>query len=550
MIDKRINSSSLIFNEFNDSEKAQWFDFKQRKFLHNIDTFYYSVKFKNDFRIDTKDEYVRRFRKFFEIKYAYLDPTNPSESLYLKELGKELLLRPATHARYYSICLSYPEYFDIFFAPSVPRSSDGGDSVTCECIVQLRSYFLWQFNIMDCFENSYEYVKSIANFFHLEIDFVQENRMDFCWHSNYLQDPDAFFSMDKFYRDRVDRFRNAQFLTNKVGSESYEIDYVAMGKRSNKIFVRIYQKVREVIEQGYKPWFFKIWKMNGLINNYDLYVYEKAFLRHSWHYRFYARLEFYAEYGRDPEMVERCRAIVDGKETISQECLFRLADQLTPKLNTVINVEYQVMRRALKSFELIPLGSMDKSYAARISLLNKNRKLIMDYLTHDIFRLTDYDPDIPKYEREDCGFWKALRRTKCMDVRNVSDYAKIVRNYKNKLSSEVVKNRFINSAVTYGLYTRGSNRDNVLQDAFEAMLRLNDNDIEMARRKKSERLRRLNPEELAEVFVSDDKHSFQFVDEFTGEVYSYDTLVRVNMQEEAKKNEFCPTPEDFSFDEE
>ena len=166
MIDKRINSSSLIFNEFNDSEKAQWFDFKQRKFLHNIDTFYYSVKFKNDFRIDTKDEYVRRFRKFFEIKYAYLDPTNPSESLYLKELGKELLLRPATHARYYSICLSYPEYFDIFFAPSVPRSSDGGDSVTCECIVQLRSYFLWQYNIMDCFENSYEYVKSIANFFH------------------------------------------------------------------------------------------------------------------------------------------------------------------------------------------------------------------------------------------------------------------------------------------------------------------------------------------------------------------------------------------------
>ena len=104
--------------------------------------------------------------------------------------------------------------------------------------------------------------------------------------------------------------------------------------------------------------------------------------------------------------------------------------------------------------------------------------------------------------------------------------------------------------MTYGLYTRGSNRDNVLQDAFEAMLRLNDNDIEMARRKKSERLRRLNPEELAEVFVSDDKHSFQFVDEHTGEVYSYDTLVQVNLQEEAKKNEFCPTPEDFSFDEE
>ena len=111
-----------IFEEFDSDNLKYWFDFNQRKFLHNIDTFYYSVKFKNDFRNDTMDKNVLRFRKFFEIKYNYLDPTNPSESLYLKDLGKELLLRPATHAHYYSICLSYPEYFDIFFAPRVPRS--------------------------------------------------------------------------------------------------------------------------------------------------------------------------------------------------------------------------------------------------------------------------------------------------------------------------------------------------------------------------------------------------------------------------------------------
>ena len=65
---------------------------------------------------------------------------------------------------------------------------------------------------------------------------------------------------------RVDRFKNATYVTNKVGSEDYEIDYVALGKRSDKVFVRIYQKTREVIEQNYKPWFFQIWEMNGLIS--------------------------------------------------------------------------------------------------------------------------------------------------------------------------------------------------------------------------------------------------------------------------------------------
>ena len=109
MIDNRSCNFNLLFSEMSDSEKVHWFDYKQHKFLHNIDTFYYSVKFKNDFRTDTTDKNVLRFRKYFEFKYNYLDPTNPSESLYLKDLGKELLLRPATHAHYYSICLSYPE---------------------------------------------------------------------------------------------------------------------------------------------------------------------------------------------------------------------------------------------------------------------------------------------------------------------------------------------------------------------------------------------------------------------------------------------------------
>jgi len=102
---------------------------------------------------------------------------------------------------------------------------------------------------------------------------------------------------------RVDRFKNATYVTNKVGTEDYEIDYVALGKRSDKVFIRIYLKTREVIEQNYKPWFFQIWEMYGMISKYDKYVYEKCYERRSWFYPFRSPLEFYSDQGKDPEYI-------------------------------------------------------------------------------------------------------------------------------------------------------------------------------------------------------------------------------------------------------
>ena len=66
LIDKLYIKKSFIYNEFDEVENTYWFDFKQKKFLHNIDTFYYSVKFKNDFTNDSKDLSVRRFRRKFD----------------------------------------------------------------------------------------------------------------------------------------------------------------------------------------------------------------------------------------------------------------------------------------------------------------------------------------------------------------------------------------------------------------------------------------------------------------------------------------------------
>lgn len=537
MIDNRNFTDNKLFYEMSLDEQDEYFSFQKKKFMHNIDTFYYSVKFKNDFRLKTEDGSALKLRRYFKFKYDELNNGNFEAAEIHPEIGKELVLRPVTFSRFYNTCLSYPEYFDIFLASVVPKAADGGMSVTCECIVQIRSYMLWQYGVRDAFENSYRYVKKLAEFFELEIDFVQENRIDYCWHTNYLSNPEKFFAPDSFYKMRVDRFKNATYVTNKVGSEDYEIDYVALGKRSDKVFIRIYLKSREVIEQNYKPWFFLIWEMNGLINKYDKYVYEKCYEKRSWFYRYYARLEFYKEHGRDPERVAYVSKILNGELTIEEDALIRLADELTPKINLVVNVEYQTMRRHSKSYELIPFKDYSVyNECARVYQYFDNRKLIIDYLTDKVFRMVEKTGDEKKSRRPLCGFWAALRKTKCIDMRMTPEEARLVRNYNRKLNVDSMKKRVLGSAVTLGIYTRGINNDSPFQDACEALLRMNDNDIRNAVTYKAKKLKQFNPDELSEVFESDDLHGYMLLDERTGEVFEYETLK--NIKNEDLENEY------------
>ena len=174
MLDKRQNNDNILYHDMPLEDQYEWFGYTHKKFLHNIDTFYYSVKFRNDFRLKSKDPQVEKMRKFFKLQYSYLNGNEDQPELYLPKLGKNLYLKPVTFSRFYTTCLSYPEYFDIFLAPVVPKAADGGESVTCECVVQIRSYMLWIMGVKDAFENSYEYVKNIAAYFGLEIDFQTE----------------------------------------------------------------------------------------------------------------------------------------------------------------------------------------------------------------------------------------------------------------------------------------------------------------------------------------------------------------------------------------
>lgn len=533
MLDKRVLEKAQIYHEFDEVESQFWFDFKQRKFLHNIDTFYYSVKFTNDFTSDSQDSTVKHFRAYFELLYKQLDEGNRYSSCVTVSIPgiSALNLHPFHYAGWYNICLECPEYFDIFFAPVVPRSQDGGKSVTCECVVQIRSYMLWMYGVELSYERSYEYIKAIAEYFHLEIAFTQENRIDYCWHSNYLASPEKFFDPKDFYKMRVDRFKDALFHTSKDGSEGYEIDYIALGKRSDKIFIRIYLKSKEVIEKGYKPWFFKVWLFNGLINRYDLYVYEYAFKNHSWKSIDYGRLAYYVEYGRDAAMIKKCDRILRKEDEISADSLRDLADQLTPKINLIVNVEFQTMRKHTKNYQLIPFfDNEDKLTSKRIYDYLDNRKIICDYLTSKVLRLVE--PHVPgqndsnKSRRECCAFWHALQICTIDDCFIPEEERSLVRSYTRKLNSEVVKSRAVKAAVTYGIYVRGINNDNPLQDCIEALCMMNDNDIQDAIRFKTKKLRQFNADELTDTMKNalSRPNNIIVIDKSTGVIYNNDSL--------------------------
>ena len=101
MVDKRYIQSALICGEMDEDNQNYWFDFKKSKFLHNIDTFYYSVKFVNDFTSDSKDAQVLRFREFFRRKQEILESNVQADFLQVSFAGKDLNLRRCSFAGMY-----------------------------------------------------------------------------------------------------------------------------------------------------------------------------------------------------------------------------------------------------------------------------------------------------------------------------------------------------------------------------------------------------------------------------------------------------------------
>lgn len=526
MVDSQRIEGTKLYQEMGREKREYWFDMKTKKFLHNVDTFYYSVKLNEDFTHSSQDKNVLAFRHAVERMQRSLTVKHYSGEVmqfYVTGIDDYLNLLPLRFAHFYTFCLERPEMFDVFMAPVVPGNDSG--SVTSEIVVQIRSAMLWELGVYAAFEETLRWVTAICEMFGFTIAEVKENRTDFCWHTNYLEQPEKFFALDNFYRMRVDRYKDAVYHTEKRGSEDYEVDYVSLGRRGGRCFIRIYNKTKEVIEKNYKPFFLKTWLFHGLINRYDLFLLEEAYIRKSWAYITVARLKFYQEHGEDENRKNECQEQIEVFETGSKvtDIMLQLADELTPPLNLIYNIEFQLMRKASKSYSLIPFKANDKyGPAKRIYDFLDNRKLICEYLTTDIFRLVEKTGDSNKWRRPDCAFWIALKRTKMIDCAAIPENLKIHREYSRKLNAEKLRKSILNQAVTYGMYIKGKNQDSPVSDAMLALCRMNDNDIHNAKLYKEKKSKLLSDTLLQEALPDNGQefdHLFTMYDDVTGEIF-------------------------------
>ena len=291
---------------------------------------------------------------------------------------------------------------------------------------------------------------------------------------------------------------------------------------------------KEVVEMGYKPFFFKVWLFHGLINRYDLYCYEECFKRGNWSYLDIARLQYYSEYGQDVFYKKMCADIVAQNEIQVKitDKIRKLADELTPKINLVVNVEFQTMRKASKTYPLIPFkDNSDQAECKRIYDYLDNHYLIANYLTSRILRLVEPSGDSNKSRRDDCGFWKALRKTKMVDVLIPKTELSFIRQYNRRISVDVMKRQLINKAVMLSFYNKGINQDSPAQDVMDSIMVLNDNDIKRATSYKTKKSRQLSANELSGLLDDFSSLNYTIVNNETGVIYNHDTIETFFLQD-------------------
>lgn len=190
------------------------------------------------------------------------------------------------------------------------------------------------------------------------------------------------------------------------------------------------------------------------------------------------------------------------------------------------------MRKGTKSYVLLPVKDNSAQGAARrVYDYLDNRPLIVDYLTRDIFRLVEPSGDSNKSRRNDCGFWRALRRCRLVDSPRLPDHLHLVRDYNRKLNKEAMKRRLLNNVVVYGFYNRGLNEDNVMKDCYDALLRMNDNDLMDALRYKRKKARQFNGNELSGIIESNIPHKYVLLDRESGVIYDDDSIDSWDIQD-------------------
>lgn len=425
MIPKHVIRSK-VFNEFDPAEQEKFFSLTEKKVLAHLDNLYYMVFICGDVPGNKPLESVNDDFDDAEEKLPYsgyeanapeglselLNKLEEMHDLKSKSYDEQVTFQDldyfhSNHA-IYKHRLSCQENYDIFIASYIPNED------TPRIEVQIRTRSLVLLGIDEALRNSYEKVVQILRSFDLRVLTCRENRLDYAYHTNIIQNPIEYFSDGELLAHTVSTMRNGQKVFD-LGKE-IDLSYFALGNRkSNNVFFRAYNKSREVVEQGYKSFFLDRWKENGLISQYDYDVYCTAYESKSYTVGILVgRIKWYLTHGWDGSLkkdLEKVLKTCYEKNSNTDEIRKRIKGVL-PEVTVICNIEFETKRKFYHSwsgFEISEVPEDAPAALTRVYQILENRQMFLDYLTS---RTVRFVKDRNKKDSDYAEWWKRIRSCK------------------------------------------------------------------------------------------------------------------------------------------
>ncbi|MDR2568955.1 MAG: hypothetical protein LBD23_01490 [Oscillospiraceae bacterium] len=390
----------------------------------------------------------------------------------------------------YSCHFGLDSFFDVFVCTYVPNDK------TPPIQVQIRSNSLWLDGIKDSFDKAYKCVEDVLASFDIKIKETQENRIDYAFHTNYINDLMNFFPEKDLKRMQISNFGRAEKqydLQTFSDDEEIESDYLLIGrKKSNNALFVAYNKTKEVIEQGYKQFFIPVWKKYGLINDFDVWLLEKAFKKGKYEEKDRARCEFYYDYGKDDEIRREIYSKLQNPDT-PLKWFKKRAKGLVPDMTIITNIEIRTKRKIYERLKK-PFVTNDKTPKKNIYSIFNQMSEIISFITEETIRFVKYKGEHEQTERTKrpmADWWVRLRNAKKIEIENMLDID-YIRQYEHDLNLERQKSLTLNKLagagaflnVTTGVfeYAKVKNKENkprkdILTDFQRFYGELNDNDF-------------------------------------------------------------------------
>lgn len=471
-MDIKTLKNTRICKEKDENFCDEWFKYTRASFISHVDTLYFMVKPKcADWRED------ERKQKLFKVLQQKSDAANASHERVpiFTDVYGGLEVEPFMGLKMYSFNFALADSFNVFICEFPPNDK------TPPVMVQLRSQTLWINGLRKSFDTACECVEKVFGHFDIEIEDITENRIDYAFHTNYIQDFMSYFPEKKLKEMQISNFerwhKEGYFYQDDVGC-----DYFTLGRRkSNNVFFRVYNKTQEVIEKGYKQFFIAMWLEQGIISKFDEFVLSRAFNYGTYFSKDKARCEFYYRYGNDFEIKREIMSKLSSPETPAGWFTDR-AKGLVPDITMICNVEFQTKRKFYDRLTIPDVTGGETCRKRMYSLFEQLHPLIQ-FLTHDTVRFIKYKgkyANVPRLECPDADWWNRLRKTKPLEYTDewVIDY---FREYQYKLDKERQKQMSINKMARMAAYDKsdgdGDSALTILNDTMEFLSSLNDNDI-------------------------------------------------------------------------